>query len=675
MEARLRESAAPDWGMVQLFCEAALPVRAGRAGPRGPAGAGGRSGRQRSVLDAARAHAGGDRPAGGGARRAHAGDARSTRADAEAVFRLGATWMKLHRDDEALAAFERCLALDPGMTKAMINLGVLHDQGGRPDQAIQAFRHAIEANPRSVESHCNLGAAYGDLGRKKDAIAEFEKALAHRSRLRAGALQPRARADGHDPGGLAGRAAQGAGARSGELGDQLQPRARLLPQGDVRHVREACCSSACRRGRTPRPALYYLGVAYNKKDQPGLAIECLEKGVDLDPNNGRAHFYLGVAYDKKGQSDRARLCYQAADRLGGATDGRFGAATPGPPRVASTGRPRRRSIRRGGPRRSRAGAVPHRRAIPTGDLRRRAVLALAEAGADVLELGIPFSDPLADGPTIQASSQRALAAGVTVERILERVAARAAWGLPIVRHDLREPGPGLRVRTASRGDARGRRRGGDPRLRPAAGGAARGVGGVPCAGLERVVLVAPTTSPARLPLLAAAASGYVYCLTRTGVTGRGGGFAGNLAEQARARARPHEPAGGGRLRHSRAGRCPGSRRRVRRRGGGARWLELLSGGSGSRSRRGADAGARSARGVGPRNELRCERCKAQWWARRGWRSGVTAGIDRWKSHELDWRGRADPVGLGIGPGLGRRVRHTLSAPVVWSGLLLRPAPP
>ena len=65
------------------------------------------------------------------------------------------------------------------------------------------------------------------------------------------------------------------------------------------------------------PALYYLGVAYNKKDQPGLAIECLERGLELDPNNGRAHFYLGVAYDKKGQSDRARLCYQAADRLGG----------------------------------------------------------------------------------------------------------------------------------------------------------------------------------------------------------------------------------------------------------------------------------------------------------------------------------------------------------------------
>ena len=55
-----------------------------------------------------------------------------------------------------------------------------------------------------------------------------------------------------------------------------------------------------------------------------------------------------------------------------------------------------------------------------------AVLALAEEGADLLELGIPFSDPLADGPTIQASSQRALEAGVTVEEILRRVEARRA---------------------------------------------------------------------------------------------------------------------------------------------------------------------------------------------------------------------------------------------------------
>src|SRR6266705_2017357 len=58
---------------------------------------------------------------------------------------------------------------------------------------------------------------------------------------------------------------------------------------------------------------------------------------------------------------------------------------------------------------------------PSLDATRTFVLALAEAGADVIELGVPFSDPLADGPTIQRASERALKSGTTLARVLEVV--------------------------------------------------------------------------------------------------------------------------------------------------------------------------------------------------------------------------------------------------------------
>ena len=60
---------------------------------------------------------------------------------------------------------------------------------------------------------------------------------------------------------------------------------------------------------------------------------------------------------------------------------------------------------------------------PTLDATLRFVLALAEAGADIIELGVPFSDPLADGPTIQRASERALKAGTTLAGVLDLVQA------------------------------------------------------------------------------------------------------------------------------------------------------------------------------------------------------------------------------------------------------------
>jgi tetratricopeptide (TPR) repeat protein len=317
LEARLGASAPVDWGLVVAFSEAcrsggradrALEVLKRLAAPladRAPYWTlRGRMLEELGRLDEARTE--------------HARAMELDPADAEAIFRYGATCMKAHQDAEAVACFERCLALDPTMTKAQINIGVLLDQSGQPEKAIEAFRHAIEANPNSVESHCNLGAAYGDLGRKKEAIAEFRKALeidpnyamAHFNLGVAlmedspeESMAELKRAQGLDPG-------------NWEINYNLgliffrkgmyDTAAKLLQQ----------CVQA--RPNSAR-ALYYLGITYNKKEQPGLAIEQLNRVLELDPQDAKAHFYLGVAYDKKGQFEKARLCYQAADRLGGGT--------------------------------------------------------------------------------------------------------------------------------------------------------------------------------------------------------------------------------------------------------------------------------------------------------------------------------------------------------------------
>ena len=169
-----------------------------------------------------------------------------------------------------------------------------------------------------------------------------------------------------------------------------------------------------------------------------------------------------------------------------------------------------------------------------------AVEVLASSGADVLEIGLPFSDPLADGPTIQASSFRALQSGVTVASVLDRIEARRdAWRLPLILMTYVNP-------LLAFGAERFARR-----------AAEAGVAGVLIsdlppeelpevwsalvrAGLERIVLTAPTTDPKRIPLLARTASGFVYCVTRTGVTGKGSGFAENLERQV-ARVRAETP--------------------------------------------------------------------------------------------------------------------------------------
>ena len=141
---------------------------------------------------------------------------------------------------------------------------------------------------------------------------------------------------------------------------------------------------------------------------------------------------------------------------------------------------------------------------------------VASCGADVIEVGVPFSDPLADGPVIQASSQHALAAGMTLDRTLELI-ARASLRVPVVLFTYLNPllaaGDGALRRAADAG-AHGLLItdlpvGADPTLeaRVAAGP------------LAFVRLVAPTTPPERMAVIARHGSGFVYLISRLGVTG------------------------------------------------------------------------------------------------------------------------------------------------------------
>jgi tryptophan synthase alpha chain len=158
---------------------------------------------------------------------------------------------------------------------------------------------------------------------------------------------------------------------------------------------------------------------------------------------------------------------------------------------------------------------------PSLDVTREIVLAAIDAGADVIELGVPFSDPLADGPIIQRASERALARGVSLKDVLalarEIRAARSEAGLvifsylnPILRYGLRKFAD----------DA-----------------ASAGVDGVLAtdmiveeageylAELARVqlapiFLAAPTSPDERLEAIATHSQGFVYAISRTGITGK-----------------------------------------------------------------------------------------------------------------------------------------------------------
>ncbi len=156
------------------------------------------------------------------------------------------------------------------------------------------------------------------------------------------------------------------------------------------------------------------------------------------------------------------------------------------------------------------------------------ILALEKSGADIIELGIPFSDPMADGPTIQASSERALKAGATLAGVLKLVGTlRKKTGVPIILFGYYNPilSYGL--------------------TRFAKDSAASGVDGVlvvdlppeesadlkkvlDCAGVDLVFLLTPTSDSKRMRLVASLGAGFIYFVSLTGVTGARKSLAGDI---------------------------------------------------------------------------------------------------------------------------------------------------
>ncbi len=149
---------------------------------------------------------------------------------------------------------------------------------------------------------------------------------------------------------------------------------------------------------------------------------------------------------------------------------------------------------------------------PSLAITRKLVVEAARRGADVIELGIPFSDPLADGPVIQRATQRALAAGVTLPRVLELVREMRGFcrtsveagidGVIVADLPPEESGP-LRAEAVA-------------------------------AGLDLIHLVAPTSTPERMRRIARASEGFVYMVSLTGVTGERAALAPELTQQLRA---------------------------------------------------------------------------------------------------------------------------------------------
>ena len=147
------------------------------------------------------------------------------------------------------------------------------------------------------------------------------------------------------------------------------------------------------------------------------------------------------------------------------------------------------------------------------------LLALDSAGADVLELGVPFSDPIADGPLLQAAALRALAAGTTLKKLLA-MAARLKGRLraPVVLMGYANPffRFGLAEFAAAAAES-GIAGAIVPDLPLEEAGPLREA--LEARGLELVLLCAPTTGPLRMAQIARASRGFVYAVSVTGVTG------------------------------------------------------------------------------------------------------------------------------------------------------------
>ncbi len=169
--------------------------------------------------------------------------------------------------------------------------------------------------------------------------------------------------------------------------------------------------------------------------------------------------------------------------------------------------------------------------FPSADATVEALGALTEAGADVLELGIPFSDPLADGPTIQNSTFRALEGGMTVDGVLDTLREfRSDSDTPVVLFSYVNPllryGMDAFLSDAVAAGAQGLLltdvpTGADPDIEQA----------ILSSPLDLIRLIAPTTPADRLPSVARSGQGFLYYISRTGVTGTREALSESLTEE------------------------------------------------------------------------------------------------------------------------------------------------
>lgn len=159
---------------------------------------------------------------------------------------------------------------------------------------------------------------------------------------------------------------------------------------------------------------------------------------------------------------------------------------------------------------------------PDADLTVPLMQALVAAGADVIELGVPFSDPMADGPTIQRASERALARGMTLRKVLQLVSRFRTLDdkTPVVLMGYANPVEAMGLERFAEKAAQS---GVDgvlvvdyPPEEAAAFGAA-----MKAHGMDPIFLLAPTSDAERIAQVAAIASGYVYYVSLAGVTGSG----------------------------------------------------------------------------------------------------------------------------------------------------------
>ena len=169
---------------------------------------------------------------------------------------------------------------------------------------------------------------------------------------------------------------------------------------------------------------------------------------------------------------------------------------------------------------ARKGFIPYITAgDPSLEATEQIILELERSGADIIELGVPFSDPMADGPVIQRASERALANHVSVRDCLELVRrVRQQSEVPIVlfsylnpllSHELERLGDELRSAGVDGVLATD--------LVPEEADEFRAA--VREAGIDLIFLVAPTSTDERIKLVSEASSGFVYAVSRTGVTG------------------------------------------------------------------------------------------------------------------------------------------------------------